>query len=247
MIVTIDGPAGSGKSSAARMLAEELGFIHLNSGAIFRAIGVAAQEQGVPLDDEAALEQVGRRMKFSFYDQNTKMSGIFVDGVDWGQLILTEDAGKVASRIAVFQRVRDVAAELQRNAGQNGNIVVEGRDAGSVIFPDADFKFYLDASVDVRARRRLRQLESATVTLEPIRQKVDSIGQDFDSVHGDFDSIRRDIAERDLRDSTRTIAPQTCPKDALRIDTSDISLAEVVAKMVAVVESFELNDVQSGV
>lgn len=214
MIVTIDGPAGSGKSSAARMLAEELGFTHLNSGAIFRAIGVAAQEKGVSLEDEVALEQVGRQMNFGFYDQNTKMSGVFVDGVDWGQLILTEDAGKVASRIAVFQRVRDLAAELQRDAGRSGNIVVEGRDAGSVIFPDAEFKFYIDASADVRAKRRLMQLESSSVTL---------------------DSIRKDILERDLRDSTRSIAPQTCPKDALRIDTSDLSLVEVVARMVAVV------------
>ena len=220
MIITIDGPAGSGKSTVARKIANKLGFIHLNSGALFRAVAVAAASAGVDLGDEAAVFDVAKRLQFSFFITAFLATGesttqLLVNGEDWSNRLSSEDAGALASKVAVLPKVRQLLLEVQRAEGSKHSLVLEGRDAGSIIFPNAEAKFYLDAPLDLRAGRRFSELYPGSVDLEGAT----------------FEAVRADLMERDRRDSSREIAPQIVPDGAIVIDTEQLGIDEVVQQI----------------
>ncbi len=215
MIVTIDGPAGSGKSTVARKIANKLGFIHLNSGALFRAVAVSAASAGVELGDEAAVLEVAKRLQFSFNLTPESTTRLLVNGEDWSSLLSTEDAGAKASRVAVLPSVRQLLLEVQREEGKKHSLVLEGRDAGSIIFPNAEAKFYLDAPLEMRAGRRFAELYPGGVDLEGAT----------------FEAVRAELKKRDERDSSREIAPQIVPEGAIVIDTEMLGIDQVVQQI----------------
>lgn len=217
VVIAIDGPAGSGKSTIAAYLARRLGFVHLNSGALFRSIGFKALERGIALDDDTALTDLARETDFQVSVTPTGETQLLVDGADISIGIAGSDIGEIASKIGLQKGLRDVLADVQRTAAKRSSLVVEGRDAGTVVFPNADAKFFLEASIDVRALRRFKQLN------EIARAGGDSVPP--------LEQIRDDIAKRDERDRNRPIAPQVQARDALLIDTSHLSIDEVVTKI----------------
>jgi len=218
MIITIDGPAGSGKSTAARELARSLGVAFLDTGATYRAATYKALSEGVDMSDEAALVASTRSAAIEL-DPRPDGVCVLLDGRDVSQEIRSAEVTNHSVHIASSPAVRDVLVDLQRRIGASlGDFVAEGRDQGSVVFPHADLKFYLDASPDVRARRR---------TDERLQR----------GEQADFDEVRRAIIERDERDSTRPVAPLVQPEGAVVIDTSEMTIEQVVAELLRLVES----------
>lgn len=208
-VVTIDGPAGAGKSSAARALATRLGFAHVDTGAMYRAVGVLAQEQGIGLDDDAALAQALAGWRF---EVDPARGTIQVDGRDLSTVIRRPDAGELASRVSTRLVVRERLVALQRQLGAAGGVVMEGRDIGTVVFPDALVKLYLTASPAVRAERRARELRA--------------LGEQVDEA-----ALARDLAERDRRDAERAESPLRPARDAVVLDTTSLTLDAVVDAM----------------
>lgn len=210
-VVTVDGPAGAGKSSASRALAGRLGFSHVDTGAMYRAVGVLAHERGIALDDDAALATllVGWR-----FELDPRSGTILVDGRDLSAVIRRPDAGELASRVSTRPVVRERLVALQRQLGAGGGVVMEGRDIGTVVFPDALVKLYLTASPDVRAGRRARELRAA--------------GTEVDEV-----ALARELAARDRRDAERTHSPLRPAADAVVLDTTALPLDAVVDAMEA--------------
>ena len=221
MVITIDGPAGSGKSTVARKLANRLGLIHLNSGALFRAVARSAAREGIALEDESGVIAVANRLKFSFELDSAANTNFLVDDEIIGEQLSSEEVGKMASRVALLPLVRQVLLNFQRGLAERCSLVVEGRDSGTVVFPDADFKFYLDASLEVRAERRMREM---------LGDKANLAGQSQSSKT--VEHVREQISQRDHTDSTRPIAPQRVPEGAVVIDTSACSPDEVVDRIV---------------
>lgn len=215
-VITVDGPSGSGKSTVSRKLAKRLGFVHLNSGALFRAVGLETRRKSVSVDDDEAVAQVGRVLHFSFVLDRSGETHFLVDGIERGAELLSAEAAELASRVAVLPKLRQILVEVQREAARVSPLVVEGRDAGTVVFPDAAFKFYLDAAPDVRAKRRFEELTKlrSDVTLEHVKQ---------------------DMMVRDHRDSTREVAPLCYQEGTIRIDTSAMDVDEVVEALRGVI------------
>jgi cytidylate kinase len=211
-VVTIDGPAGAGKSSASRALAQRLGFAHVDTGAMYRAVGVLAHERGIPLDDDAALEALLAGWRFEL---DAPSGAILVDGRDLSTVIRRPDAGELASRVSTRPVVRERLVALQRQLGTGGGVVMEGRDIGTVVFPDALVKLYLTASPAVRAGRRARELRAAG---EAVDEAV----------------LARELAERDRRDAERAHSPLRPAADAVVIDTTALALDAVVDAMEAI-------------
>lgn len=217
MVITIDGPAGSGKSTAARELARALGISCLDTGATYRAVTFKALQEGIDLEDEDRLAQLAREADIELRDGPDGLR-VLLDGQDVTHTIRSESVSENSYYVARSGKVRRVLVELQRRIGEAmGSFVTEGRDQGSVVFPEADVKFYLDASVEVRARRRFEEMQAA--------------GEDVRYEHV-LDAIR----QRDGRDRNRAVAPLTKPDDAIEIDTSDKEIAEVTAELVRHVE-----------
>lgn len=218
MIVTIDGPAGSGKSTVARELAKALDIACLDTGATYRAATCKALREGVDLSDEEALARVAERMDLRLAPSPEGVR-VLLDGHDVSRAIRTEEVTRNAHYAARSPRVRDVLVKLQRKLGAElGSFVAEGRDQGSVVFPGADVKFYLDARPDVRARRRCDEMQAAG-------EKVS------------YESVLADINERDGRDKGRDVAPLVRPEGAVEIDTSDMTISEVVSALLNRVEA----------
>jgi CMP/dCMP kinase len=215
-IVAIDGPVGAGKSTVARELARALGFSYINTGAMYRAVALAARERGISPGDaqiERRLAGILDVIAISFDGERVLLSGRDITAA-----ITAPEVGDLASRLSTLAIVREKMRELQRAAGRNGGVVMEGRDIGTAIFPDAEFKFFLDADVEVRAERRWREMvaKGASVTR---------------------DEVRAQLLERDRRDSERELAPLRRADDAIVIDSTRLLIAEVVAAMKARVEA----------
>ena len=218
-VITIDGLAGSGKSTVACKLARRLAFIHLNSGALFRAVALCASRDGVDVADNSGVAGVAKGMVFSFALQGENETKLYVNDRDVSEEIRSEEAGRLASQIGILPGVRDVLLAVQRRVAEEFPVVVEGRDAGTVVFPAADRKYYLDAPLEVRATRRLKDE----------RLRLAAQGDDPDSVT--LADIENDLRSRDYRDTTREIAPGVKADDAVLVDTSGLSVDEVVEKL----------------
>ena len=210
-VVTIDGPSGAGKGTVARNIAYELGFHLLDSGAIYRVLGLAAMEQGIAFDDIGGLVALANSLKLSFpYDK--KHTDIVLDGFPLGQKLRNQMVADAASKVALNPSVRRALMDLQRRQAREPGLVGDGRDLGTIIFPDADLKIFLDASVEVRAERRYLEL-------------IDS-GQIVER-----SAILRDLEIRDIRDRTREVAPLVPAYDAYVLDSSEKTVAEVVMEV----------------
>lgn len=213
MIITIDGPAGSGKSTAARKLAARLEVPYLDTGAMYRAIAYAAMQAGADPDDPQALLEVARRADLAL-DCGPTHTRVRLNGHDVSEAIRTFEVNAVTPYVAANQAIRDLLVEKQRRIGRSlGSLVTEGRDQGSVVFPDADVKFVLDATLDRRAERRHQELAA-----------------DGDEVL--LDQVRDNLARRD-RDDARQWAPLLEPGEAIIIDTTRMTLAQVVDRLAA--------------
>ena len=208
-VITIDGPSGAGKGTAARLIALELGFHLLDSGAIYRILGLAATDAGIELDDIKALVALSNSLDLRF-PYNAQGTEIMLNGVSVGDQLRTQAVADAASQVAVHPPVRDALMGLQRRQARDPGLVGDGRDLGTIVFPDANLKIFLDASVEVRAERRYLELIQSGQTVER-------------------SAILRDLEIRDVRDRTRKVAPLVPADDAYVIDSSDKTAAQVVA------------------
>ena len=218
MIVTIDGPAGSGKSTAAKGLADALGIRYLDSGATYRAVTLKAMREGADWGDEAALAQIARRADVTLVHGPGGLA-VMLDGRDVTREIRSPEVTENSHHMARSGPVRKVIAALLRRIGAGlGEFVAEGRDQGSVVFPQASPKFYLDALPEVRARRRCEQMQA-------------------DGRRADYEDVLRAVVRRDERDRNRAVSPLIKPAGAIEIDTTDKTVAQTVGEMLAHVEA----------
>ncbi|MFA5272471.1 MAG: (d)CMP kinase [Candidatus Omnitrophota bacterium] len=207
MIVAIDGPAGSGKTTIAKLLAKHLNISYLDTGATYRALTLKALKNNVDLKDVQALVKLAQHLNIEFKDKRT-----YLDGTDVSDKIRLPVIDKNISVIVSYPEVRSVMVDLQRILSKNTDFVVEGRDIATVVFPDARFKFYLDANPEVRAKRRFKELEEKGVKI-------------------DFKELEKDLYKRDDADKNRKVGALTISADAIVIDTSDLAIDGVVQKM----------------
>jgi cytidylate kinase len=214
LIITIDGPAGTGKSSVARIVADRLGFDFLDTGAMYRAIGLEALRREANLEDQRELTFIAKHCRIEF-DWSQRPPELLLNDEPVGHLLRSAEATRAASYVAVVPAIRAQLVEQQQQIGRaRTKLVTEGRDQGSVVFPAAEQKFYLDASPQERARRRVAQLRARGEMVDP-------------------QEILSQIVSRDERDSSRAVGPLSVPKDAQVIDTTAISQEEVVDRIVA--------------
>ncbi len=218
VIVTIDGPAGAGKSTVSRLVAKRLGYIYLDTGAMYRAVALAAKTGGVNTKDHNAVATLCNQLDISF-DNATDPPAILLNGRDVSNQIRVPEIDMLASRVSAIKAVREAMTGLQRKVALDvGKLVAEGRDMGTVVFPDAQFKFFLTASPKERARRRYEELVQRGETI-------------------DKNTVAEEMKKRDQQDTTRSIAPLKPAPDAVIIDTTHLSVDEVVDKICKTVAS----------
>jgi len=210
-VITIDGPSGSGKGTISRLLARELGFHFLDSGALYRLLALAANRRGVPLDDEAGLTALCGGLDIRFPADGAAET-VLLDGEDVTHEIRTEAAGSGASRVAALPGVRAALLKRQRDFRTAPGLVADGRDMGTVVFPDAQAKFFLTASAEERAERRCKQLKELG---------IESI----------FEDVLADIRARDERDANRSVAPLQAAEDAQQLDTTALDIAATLTRL----------------
>lgn len=213
IVIAMDGPAASGKSTVAKEVARRLGLVYADTGKFYRALALAVLNSGAALDDEAAIMDAIADIEIS-YTSEGGVFRVYLDGVDVTGELGKTIVGEAASRLSALPVVRDALLELQRSTARFPGVVMDGRDIGTVVFPDASYKFYIDASLQIRAERRLKDL----LTL------------------GEYITLQQvydDLARRDERDKNRAVAPLRCADDAVYIDTSGLSIKEAVDRVIA--------------
>jgi cytidylate kinase len=209
-IVTIDGPAGSGKTTVSKRLAERAGLLRLDTGATYRACALAAQRAGIPWDNGPKLGTLCAGLDLAFRREGGELR-VLLAGEDVSTAIRTPDMGMGASDVSRHPQVREALVALQRRMGADGGVVLEGRDTGTVVFPDAEVKFFLDAAAAVRALRRFREWKDEAPP---------------------FEEVLRDVLRRDVQDSTRDHSPLRMAEGAIYIDSTILGIEEVVDEMV---------------
>jgi cytidylate kinase len=216
-VITIDGPSGAGKSTVSKLLAQRLGYKYLDTGALYRAVAWRVKELGADPDDEEAVKKILKDTEITFSGDR-----VMINGVDVGSQIRTREIGELSSRLSAKPLIRAYLFSIQREAGLKGKIVIEGRDIGSTIFPEAENKFFLDASLEERAKRRYKELKNNNpeITMEKTIE---------------------DLKKRDLRDSTRKSSPLKKTEDMVYIDTTNLSIEEVVKKIMENLEKVQKN------
>ena len=215
LLITIDGPAGAGKTTVSRELADRLGYRYIDTGALYRGVALAAQSRKTDPQNDAELELLCSELKLDFI-RNDKGLRLLSNGADISDLIRTPEITMLASAVSARPVVRHYLLELQRKLGKEKAAVFEGRDMGTVVFPNADIKFFLNASTRERAERRFNELKTnSSQTL---------------------DEVQRDIQQRDKNDSTRAVAPLKPAGDAIVIDSTDLTVSQVVERMLSHIE-----------
>lgn len=216
MKVAIDGPAGAGKSSIAKAVSKKLGFVYIDTGAMYRAVGVYAIKNGIEIKAENFTDEVLNKIEIdiAYVDGVQK---IYLMGEDVSERIREADASLAASNVAVIPAVRLKLVELQRALAEKTSVIMDGRDIGTYVLPDADVKIYLTASSDVRAKRRLLEMKEK-------------------GMEADFETVKRDIEYRDKNDSEREFAPLRQAEDAILVDSSDMTIDQVIDRISAIIE-----------
>jgi cytidylate kinase len=220
LLITIDGPAGAGKTTVSRALADRLGYRYIDTGALYRGVALAAKIQGIDPQSDADLKQLCNGLKLAFA-VNEEGLRLISNGQDISERIRTPEVTMLASAVSARPVVREYLLDLQKEMGNEKAAVFEGRDMGTVVFPAADIKFFLDASTRKRAKRRFDELKSKN-------------GQTLDEVE-------RDIQQRDQNDSTREVAPLKPARDAIIIDSTDLTVDQVVELMVSHINRLKVN------
>ena len=214
-VLTIDGPSGSGKGTISQAVAKRLQWHYLDSGAIYRAVGLAAAWESIDLSDPEAVAHCAERTEIRFQSNDEGELHVFVNGKDATRLLRTETAAAAASAIAAHPPVRTALLDLQKRFRQSPGLVADGRDMGTVIFPDAQYKVFLTASAEERAKRRYKQLKDKGVSVN-------------------LDSLLHEIAARDERDAGRAVAPLKPAEDAVILDSTGMPITEVIERVLAV-------------
>ena len=215
-IITVDGPSGAGKGTLCYALAEKLGYALLDSGAIYRVTALAALQRKTDLTNESALAELARHLDIQFIPQNGEVN-ILLAGMNVSHLIRTQEVANAASKVAVFPEVRSALLQLQQDFAKNDGLIADGRDMGTVVFPNAQVKLFLDASAEERAKRRYKQLQNK-------------------GINGNFEQILAEIKERDFRDRNREVAPLKPAYDALLLDSTTLSIGEVIDQALAYIQ-----------
>jgi len=210
LLITIDGPAGAGKTTISKRLSDRLGYRYIDTGALYRGVAYEAKRRGIRHDDDTALEALCASMKLTFI-RNEKGTRILSGGDDITDLIRTPEMSMLASAVSAKAVVRRYLLDVQRELGREKGAVFEGRDMGTVVFPGADVKFFLDASLKTRAIRRYNELKGKTSQ--------------------SLDDVEQDMKRRDTNDSTRDLAPLKPAADAIRVDSTDLAIDDVVELM----------------
>lgn len=214
--IAIDGPSGAGKSTIASLLAKELGILHLDTGAMYRAVGLKILRLGIDFNDEKNIFEVLKKTEVDVNFENN-IQTVFLDGENVNNLIRIHEVSQAAAKVSAIKCVRTIMADAQRNIAQKYDMVIDGRDIGTYVLPDAKFKFFLTADDEVRAKRRYEELKSKGQLI-------------------DYNTVLDDIKKRDKMDSTREIAPLKQAEDAVLIDSSQMTPIEVVQKMLKIIK-----------
>ncbi len=217
LIIAVDGPVASGKSTCGKKIAFILGYLYLDTGALYRAVGLKAIRSNIDLDDNTATQVMLKNTHISL-EQATDGQRTYLDGEDVSEAIRSQEAAAAASAVSKLPEVRRFLMGIQREMGVKGGVVMDGRDIGTVIFPDAHIKFFLAADPQIRARRRFKELQAKGAAV-------------------DYNTVLEESIKRDNADSTRCEAPLKIADDAIRIDSSDKNIEETVTEMVRIIQN----------
>jgi cytidylate kinase len=217
MIIAIDGPAGAGKSTVAKLIAQKLGFLYIDTGAMYRALTLKVLDEGIKMQDTARIIDTARRSDIELINDDNGTFKVLLDGSDVSRAIRQPRITRFVSDVAKIKEVRKFMVTLQRKFGQRGDCVLDGRDIGTVVFPDADKKFYIDAAFKERVNRRHKELLG--------------LGQEIS-----FKEVEQDLHNRDTIDSTREVAPLKKADDAVYVDTTEMTIEEVVNKALSYIK-----------
>ena len=227
MKIAIDGPAGAGKSTIARLVAKDLGLRYVDTGAMYRAVTLEALRRGVDTTDEEALVRVVTSIDLNIVFQGDQGNLVYLDGEDVTELIRQPNVTALVSEVSTHKKVREFIVALQDQIGRQGSVVMDGRDIGTVVMPDADWKIFLQATVEERAKRRANELERRGLSV-------------------DLEELKEQIRRRDHLDSTRDNSPLRRADDALEIDTTSLNVAEVVQKLLGLIKGEDVDVHVSG-
>ena len=215
MIIAIDGPAGSGKSTVAQLIASRLNFKYIETGSMYRAVAWKAQQAGIDPEDAERIAEVARTISIEFKPGAGRQK-VMVDGEDLTPVLKTETIGRLAAIVAANKAVREVMVAQQQNMGRNGNVVMDGRDIGTVVFPNADKKFFMVADQKERAQRRHEEIKAKSPEVT-------------------FEKIYEQLQQRDFEDENRAVSPLVPAEDSIRLDTTQMSIDDVVAHMIEII------------